>query len=63
MMTSSGDVSSSFRRVVEACNVHSREEEKPETQVERATLYDHQILRPSRLVDDKTVLAARVTEI
>ena len=29
----------------------------------RATSYDHQILRPSRSVDDKAFLAARVTEI
>ena len=29
----------------------------------RATSYDHQILRPSRSVDDKAVLAARVTAI
>ena len=52
-----------FRRVVGACEVHWRMEEKPETQVTRATSYDHQILRPSRSVDDKAVLAARVTEI
>ena len=31
--------------------------------VARATLYDHQILRLSRSVDDKAVLAARVIEI
>ena len=29
-----------------------------ETQVARATSYDHQILRPSRSVDDKDVWAA-----
>ena len=28
--------------------------------VARATSYDHQILRPSRLVDDKAVWAARL---
>ena len=31
--------------------------------VMRATLYDHQILRPSRSVDDKAVLAVRVIKI
>ena len=31
-----------------------------ETQVARATSYDHQILRPSRSVDEKAVWAARV---
>ena len=30
-----------------------------ETQVAHATSYDHQILRPSRSVDDKAVWAAR----
>ena len=30
-----------------------------ETQVARATSYDHQILRPSRSMDDKAVWAAR----
>ena len=29
----------------------------------RATSYDYQILRPSRSVDDKAVLATRVTAI
>ena len=52
-----------FRRVVGACDVRWRVKEKPETQVVRATSYDHQILRPSRSVDDKAVLAARVSEI
>ena len=46
-----------------ACNVHRHVEEQPETQVARATSYDHQILRPSRSVDDKAVLAALVIEI
>ena len=46
-----------------ACNVHRCVEEQPETQVARAMSYDHQILRPNRSVDDKAVLAARVTEI
>ena len=59
----SDDISSSFRRVAGACEVHWRMEEKPETQVARVTSYDHQILRPSRSVDDKAVLAARVIEI
>ena len=31
----------------------------PETQVARAMSYDHQILRPSRSVDDKAIWAAR----
>ena len=30
---------------------------------EHVTSYDHQILRPSKLVDDKAVLVACVTEI
>ena len=30
---------------------------------ERVTSYDHQILKPSRSVDDKAVLVAHVTEI
>ena len=34
-----------------------------ETQAMRVTSYDYQILRPSGLMDDKAVLAARVTEI
>ena len=37
-------------------------EEQPETQVARATSYDHQILRPSRSVDEEVVMAARVHE-
>ena len=45
------------------CNVHWRVKEKPETQVARATSYDHQILKPSRLGDDKAVLAACVAKI
>ena len=41
-----------------------RSSQKPRWRVVvRATLYDHQILRPSRSVNDKAVLAARVTEI
>ena len=56
----SDDISCSFRRVAGACNVHWRVEEQLETQVARATSYDHQILRPSRLVNDKAVWAARV---
>ena len=41
-----------------------RSNQKPRWRVvARATSYDHQILRPSRLVDDKAVSAARVTEI
>ena len=52
-----------FRRVEGACYVHWRVKEMLETQVARATSYDHQIFRPSRSVDDKAFLAARVTEI
>ena len=38
-----------------------RSSQKSRWRVEaRATSYDHQILRPSRSVDDKAVLAARV---
>ena len=41
-----------------------RKSQKPRWHVEaRATSYDHQILKPSRSVDDKAVLAVRVTEI
>ena len=41
-----------------------RRSQKPRWRVvARATSYDYQILRPSRSVDDKAVLAARVTEI
>ena len=39
--------------------VHRRMEEKSETQVARAKAVDHQILRPSRSVDDKAIWAAR----
>ena len=49
--------------MVGACNVYRCVEEQPETQVARATSYDHQILRLSRSVDDKAVLATRVTKI
>ena len=44
-------------------HVHRHVEEQPETQVVHVMLYDHHILRPSRSVDDKAVLAAGVTEI
>ena len=41
-----------------------RRNQKPRWHVvARVVSYDHQILRPSRSVDDKVVLAARVTEI
>ena len=41
-----------------------RRSQKPRWRVvAHATSYDHQILRPSRSMDDKAVLAARVTEI
>ena len=41
-------------------HVNRHVKEQPETQVARATSYDHQILKPSRSVDDKAVWAARV---
>ena len=42
----------------------SRSSWKPKWRVvAHAASYDHQILRPRRSVDDKAVLAARVTEI
>ena len=66
LLTSSYDVrwhQQQYRHVAGTCNVHWRVEEQPETQVARATSYDHQILRPSRLVDDKAVLVTRVTVI
>ena len=41
-----------------------RSSQKPRWRVVAcATLYDHQILKPSRSVDDKAILAARVIEI
>ena len=41
-----------------------RRSQKPRWRVEaRTTSYDHQILRLSRLVDDKAVLAVCVAEI
>ena len=43
-----------------ACNVHRRVEEQLETQVAHAKAVDHQILRPSRSVDEEAVMAVRV---
>ena len=41
-----------------------RRSQKPRWRVvARVTSYDHHILRPSRSVDDKAVLAVHVTEI
>ena len=43
--------------------VHRRMEEKSETQVARGgtvTAVDHQILKPSKSVDEEAVMAARV---
>ena len=41
-----------------------RRSQKPMWRVEaRTMLYDHQILRPTRSVDDKAILATRVAEI
>ena len=41
-----------------------RRSQKPRWRVEaRTTSYDHQILRPSRSVDDKAVLVVCVVEI
>ena len=42
--------------------VHRRVEEKLETQVAHAKAVDHQILRPSRSVDEEAVMAAHVHE-
>ena len=51
----SDDISSSFQRVAGACEVHWRMEA-------RATAVDHQILKPSRSVDEEAVMATRVHE-
>ena len=41
-----------------------RSSQKPRWRVvARAASYDHQFFRPSRAVDDKALLAARVTDI
>ena len=40
--------------------VHRRVEDKLETQVAHAKVVDHQILRPSRSVDEEAVMAVRV---
>ena len=42
--------------------VHWRVEEKSETQVAHAAAFDHQILKPSKSVDEEAVMAARVHE-
>ena len=59
----SDDISSRFRRVAEACVFTGawRRRQKSRWRVEaRATSVDHQILRPSKSVDEETVMAARV---
>ena len=44
-------------------HVESARGGETDTQAARVSSYDHQILKPSRLGDDKAVLAARVVEI
>ena len=58
----SDDINSSFPVLAGACDVHRRVEEKSETQVAHATTVDHQILRPSRSVDEEAIMEARVHE-
>ena len=42
--------------------VHRHVEEKSKTQVARAKAVDHQILKPSRLVDEEAIMATHVHE-
>ena len=59
------DISSRFRSVAGACVFTGawRRRQKSRWHVEaRATSVDHQILRPSKSVDEETVMAARVHE-
>ena len=58
----SDDISSIVPARGRSVRVHRRVEEKSETQVAHATTVDHQILRPSRLVDEEAVMEARVHE-
>ena len=45
-----------------ACNVHRRVEERPETQVVRATSFESHISSVGRSVVDEAVMATRVHE-
>ena len=61
----SDDISSRFRRVAGACVFTGtwRRSQKPRWRVEAcAAAFDHQILRPSKSVDEEAVMAARVHE-
>ena len=61
----SDDISSRFRRVARACVFTGawRRSQKPRWRVEaRAAVFDHQILRPSKSVDEEAVMAACVHE-
>ena len=61
----SDDISSRFRRVARACMFTSawRRSQKLRWHVEaRAATFDHQILRPSKSVNEEAVMAARVHE-
>ena len=57
----SDDISSIVPTCGRSVRVHRRVEEKSETQVAHATTVDHQILRPSRSVDEEAVMEARAT--
>ena len=58
----SDDISSIVPARGKSVRVHRRVEEKSETQVAHATTVDHQILRPSRSVDEEAIMEARVHE-
>ena len=61
----SDDISSSFQRMSGACVFTSAwmRSQKPRWRVEaRAAAFDHQILRPSKSVEEEAVIAARVHE-
>ena len=58
----SDDISSIVPARGKSVRVHRRVEEKSETQVAHVTTVDHQILRPSRSVNEEAVMAAHVHE-
>ena len=61
----SDDISSRFQRVARAFVFTGawRRSQKPRWRMEaRAAAFDHQILRPSKSVDEEVVMAARVHE-
>ena len=61
----SDDISSRFRRVAGACVFTGawRRSQKPKWRLEaHAASFDHQILKPSKSVDEEAVMAARVHE-